>query len=211
MESSYSHSRSNACLFYVIGASGSGKDSVINRIRDHWPKHIMIAHRYITRSADAGSENHVALSSHEFSQRKDNQLFALDWQANGHCYGIGCEVDVWLDKGVDVMINGSRAYLEQAKKRYGSALIPVVISVESRILKERLIARGRESLEEIEQRLIRSNQLNLQPIKGAIQLDNSGCLDEAIEPFNQYYQQRLLSIQSCTVDKNSSQLMDAKG
>ena len=210
MEGSNHHSTPTACLFYVIGASGSGKDSVMNRIREHWPKHIMIAHRYITRSADAGSENHVALSSHEFSQRKDNQFFALAWQANGHHYGIGCEVDVWLDKGIDVMINGSRAYLKQAKKRYGSALIPVVITVENSILKERLIARGRENSDEIEQRLTRSNQLNLQPIKGAIQLDNSGYLDKTVEPFNHYYQQRLLSIQSYTLDKNGSQLMDIK-
>lgn len=210
MEASYPYFTSNACLFYVIGPSGSGKDSVISRIREHWPKHIMIAHRYITRFADAGSENHVALSSHEFLQRKDNQFFALDWQANGHYYGIGCEIDVWLDKGVDVMVNGSRAYLEQAKKRYGNALIPVVITVESSILKNRLIARGRENLKEIEQRLIRSNQLNLQSIKGALSLDNSGCLDKAIEPFNHYYQQRLLSIQSCSSTSSNDQLMDVK-
>ncbi|OEF28973.1 ribose 1,5-bisphosphokinase [Vibrio rumoiensis] len=182
---------SAARLFYVIGPSGAGKDSVMNLIRDHWSQHIVIAHRYITRDAGAGNENHVALSQREFTQRKEKCLFALDWQANGYCYGIGCEVDTWLKKGVDVMVNGSRAHLKQAQQRYGSALVPVVITVESEILKSRLIARGRESLQEIEQRLIRAKQLNQQRIEGAILLDNSGCLEQTIEVFNVYYQQRL--------------------
>lgn len=181
----------SARLFYVIGPSGSGKDSVMSLIRDQWPQHIVIAHRYITRDASAGSENHVALSAQEFAQRQKKHFFALDWQANGHCYGIGCEVDVWLTKGVDVMVNGSRAYLEQARERYGDALIPVVIDVATDILKQRLTARDRESAQEIEWRLIRAEQLKQHNIEGAIMLDNSGFLSDTIVPFNDYYQTRL--------------------
>lgn len=180
-----------ARLFYVIGPSGSGKDSVMSLIREQWSQHIVIAHRYITRDASAGSENHVALSAQEFEQRQNKHFFALDWQANGHCYGIGCEVDAWLAKGVDVMVNGSRAYLEQARVRYGDALIPVVIEVATDILKQRLAARGRESREEIELRLIRAETLKQQNIEGAIMLDNSGLLSDTILPFNDYYQTHL--------------------
>ncbi|MGO2419591.1 MAG: ribose 1,5-bisphosphokinase [Vibrio casei] len=183
----------SARLFYVIGPSGSGKDSVMSLIREQWSQHIVIAHRYITRDASAGSENHVALSVQEFEQRQNKNFFALDWQANGHCYGIGCEVDAWLAKGVDVMVNGSRAYLEQARERYGAALIPVVIDVAIDILKQRLTARDRESAQEIEWRLIRAEQLKQHNIEGAIMLDNSGLLSDTIVPFNDYYQTRLYS------------------
>lgn len=184
----------SAQLFYIIGPSGSGKDSIISQIRSEWPMHIMVAHRYITRRADAGNENHVALSSDEFYKRKERQLFSLNWYANGHHYGIGCEVDVWLRKGVDVIVNGSRAHLPQAQQRYGDSLVPIVITVDHQVLKERLIARGRETLEEINQRLTRSLSLKSTVINQAMTLDNSGHLKQTVEPFNRYYQQKLKSI-----------------
>lgn len=180
-----------ARLFYVIGPSGSGKDSVINMIRERWPQHLVVAHRYITRDANAGGENHVALTPSEFMQRQQKQFFALNWQANGYSYGIGCEIDTWLGKGMDVIINGSRAYLSQAQQRYGELLVPVVIEVSTDILEQRLIDRGRESREEIELRLIRAQQLTQKNIKGSIKLNNSARLEQTIKPFNDYYQQRI--------------------
>ncbi len=49
-----------ARLIYVMGASGSGKDSLMRYAREKLAKHsnIVFAHRYITRPADAGGENH---------------------------------------------------------------------------------------------------------------------------------------------------------
>ncbi len=42
---------------------------------------ICFAHRYITRAADAGGENHVALSPEEFATRRKARLFALSWRS----------------------------------------------------------------------------------------------------------------------------------
>lgn len=53
-------------LYYVIGPSGSGKDSIISALREQFVKDLVVAHRYITRAADAGGENHVELSDDEF-------------------------------------------------------------------------------------------------------------------------------------------------
>src|SRR5215469_16687187 len=115
-------------LFYVIGPSGAGKDSVMAWARAASdPARIAFAHRYITRPAAPDAENHVALSAGEFEARRQRGWFALDWQSHGLSYGIGREIDLWLADGMAVAINGSRAYLAEAAARY-AALRPVLIT-----------------------------------------------------------------------------------
>ncbi|MBN0336051.1 ribose 1,5-bisphosphokinase, partial [Pseudomonas aeruginosa] len=90
---------------------------------------LLVAHRYITRPFNAGSENHIALSEHEFFTRAEQHLFALSWHANNTYYGIGVEIDLWLHAGFDVVANGSRAHLALARERYGEVLVPICLAV----------------------------------------------------------------------------------
>jgi len=143
-------------LVYLMGASGAGKDSLLDALRQNLPPNLMVAHRYITRPANAGAENHVALSEAEFSQRNERGLFALDWQAHGCRYAVGIEIDHWMQQGCNVVINGSRAHLEQAMQRYGQRLIPVCLLVSETVLQQRLQQRGRENSEQIRDRLQRA-------------------------------------------------------
>ena len=55
----------NDPLVYVMGPSGAGKDSVLDRARTMLSVEapVAFAHRYITRPADIGGENHVALTA----------------------------------------------------------------------------------------------------------------------------------------------------
>lgn len=98
-------------LIWLMGASGSGKDSLLTELRQREQTQLLVAHRYITRAASAGSENHIALSEQEFFSRAGQNLLALSWHANGLYYGIGVEIDLWLHAGFDVVVNGSRAHL----------------------------------------------------------------------------------------------------
>ena len=84
-------------LVYVMGPSGAGKDSVLERARALLSADLPIAfaHRYITRPADVGGENHVALSRAEFALRRAHGLFAFHWHAHGNDYGIGQEIHAW--------------------------------------------------------------------------------------------------------------------
>lgn len=136
----------------VNGASGSGKDSLLTELRQREQTQLLVAHRYITRAASAGSENHIALSEQEFFTRAGQNLLALSWHANGLYYGIGVEIDLWLHAGFDVVVNGSRAHLPQARARYQSALLPVCLQVSPEILRQRLENRGRENASEINAR-----------------------------------------------------------
>ncbi|MDI3362270.1 ribose 1,5-bisphosphokinase [Lelliottia sp. V89_10] len=143
-------------LIWLMGPSGSGKDSLLSALRQQEHAQLLVAHRYITRAANAGSENHIALSEPEFFTRAGQNLLALSWHANGFYYGVGIEIDLWLHAGFDVLVNGSRAHLQQARARYEQALMPVCLQVSQQVLRERLQQRGRESAREIDQRLERA-------------------------------------------------------
>ena len=148
-------------LLYVIGASGSGKDSLMRYAREALAQDpaMVFAHRYITRPQDAGGENHVALSEDEFESRVARKLFPLHWHSHGLRYGIGCELNHWLAQGLTVILNGSRAYLHEASRRYPE-LVPVLIEVSPAVLRERLQERGRESAADIESRLQRAGEFD---------------------------------------------------
>jgi ribose 1,5-bisphosphokinase len=141
-------------LFYVVGASGAGKDSLLNYARSQLQldTSVVFAHRYITRLHNAGGENHVALTEAEFASRMGRGCFAMQWYSHQTWYGIGVEIDQWLSKGLNVVVNGSRAYLDEAARNYPE-LTPVLITAEFELLRRRLQNRGRESIEQIEQRL----------------------------------------------------------
>ncbi|QCA20237.1 ribose 1,5-bisphosphokinase [Citrobacter freundii] len=143
-------------LIWLMGPSGSGKDSLLAELRQQEQAKLLVAHRYITRAANAGNENHIALSEQEFFTRAGQNLLALSWHANGLYYGVGVEIDLWLHAGFDVVVNGSRAHLPQAKSRYGAALLPVCLQVSQDVLRQRLLARGRENETEIVARLERA-------------------------------------------------------
>lgn len=166
-----------ARLIWLIGPSGSGKDSLLNALREAPPRNLLIAHRYITRPADAGGENHIALTETEFARRAAQGLFALRWTAHGLHYGLGLELDLWLMRGHDVLVNGSRQHLAQAQARYGVQLLPLCLTVSPEVLAARLRQRGRESETEIARRLDRAAQL---PPPGCRLLNNNGALSHTL-------------------------------
>ncbi|MFW6235207.1 MAG: phosphonate metabolism protein/1,5-bisphosphokinase (PRPP-forming) PhnN [Desulfovibrionales bacterium] len=166
-------------LVYVMGPSGAGKDSLLEYARTHCDNGlpVLFAHRYITRPAQTGGENHVALSEAEFTRRSDSGLFALSWESHGFHYGIGAEVISWLQRGFTVVVNGSRQYLPEAQKRIPT-LAPVEIVVRPDILEQRLQSRGREDRIEIQKRLQRNGTLQSLP-SDVHTIDNSGNLKTA--------------------------------
>ncbi|OAT15135.1 PhnN family ATP-binding protein/guanylate kinase [Buttiauxella noackiae ATCC 51607] len=169
-------------IVWLMGPSGSGKDSLLTALRQQENNQLLVAHRYITRAADAGCENHIALSEKEFAQRQKQGLFALCWQAHRQSYAVGIELDIWLDSGLDVVVNGSRQHLVQARARYGDALVPICLHVSTDVLRKRLEARGRETAQQIEQRLQRA-ALYAPDLDNCMILNNDGSLDESVSSF----------------------------
>ena len=82
-------------IAYVMGPSGAGKDTLLVLARRELAgSTILFAHRFVTRSADAGHENFIALSEQEFALRARLGLFAFDWQAHGLRYGVSREIEL---------------------------------------------------------------------------------------------------------------------
>lgn len=167
-------------LIYLLGPSGAGKDTLIDHVRERVDGVLPVAfaHRYITRPAGAGGESHVALTEAEYAERLERGLFAMAWDSHGLRYGVGREIDLWLAAGLTVVVNGSRAWLPQARARYPD-LIPVILTVAPEELRRRLTARGRESADQVEARLVRAAAFVVDD-PGAVFIDNSGPLENAV-------------------------------
>ena len=167
-------------LIFLMGPSGSGKDSLIDAARaDLTAAGVEIARRVITRSAEAKGEAAHGVTSERFAAMRAAGEFAMYWQANGLEYGIPAQVDEWLGQGRSVLVNGSRAYLPEARRRYPD-LLAVCLEVRPEVLRERLLARGRETPLEVDQRLARSARLQTEPDSAMHRLDNSGTLAAAV-------------------------------
>lgn len=170
-------------LIYLMGPSGAGKDSLLDAGRVPLAaRGCQIVRRVITRSAEALGEDAAAVSTAEFEERERAGAFAMSWRANGLAYGIPRQIDDWLTAGQDVLVNGSRAYLAQAQQRYPD-LLALLLTVDLAVLRERLLARGRETLAEIEVRLARNAQFasGVMAETGRLQLlDNSGRLEQTV-------------------------------
>jgi ribose 1,5-bisphosphokinase len=167
-------------LIYVMGASGSGKDTLLRCVRatTDTEDRILVAHRYITRPSSA-DEASVALTPQEFERRVGMGCFALHWRSHGLSYGVGVEIDAWMAAGITVLVNGSRAHLSQAWARY-PGLCAVRVTVDAETLRRRLAGRGRESEAAIEERLARAAaSFDVPAGCELIALDNSAAPEQA--------------------------------
>jgi len=176
-------------FYYLIGPSGSGKDSLINYARQRLNGNgsIVFAHRYITRPVLSNGENHIALSEEEFMQRFTRGFFAMHWQSHACYYGIGVEVNLWLMKQCNVVVNGSREYLPQALRLYPKIKV-ILIDVSDAEIKQRLQIRGRENSDEIHTRLTHNRKFKksfLLNIPDIVIINNNGPLKVAGEQFVQ--------------------------
>ncbi|NWL46409.1 MULTISPECIES: phosphonate metabolism protein/1,5-bisphosphokinase (PRPP-forming) PhnN [Pseudomonas] len=170
-------------LIFLVGPSGSGKDSLIDASREQLAlAGVEIARRVITRSAEAKGEAAQGVTPEQFDTLRAQGAFAMHWRANGLDYGIPRQVDQWLAAGRAVLVNGSRAYLPEARQRYPD-LLAVLVEVKAEVLRQRLLARGRETAEEVEQRLARSARLQAAADPSVHVLDNSSTLEAAVAAF----------------------------
>lgn len=173
-------SRLGGRLIFLIGPSGSGKDSLIDAARVHLLENgVEVARRVITRSAESRGEAALSVSPEVFEQMCEDGEFAMHWQANGLQYGIPVQVNEWLSSGRHVLVNGSRGYLPEARRRYPN-LLAIRLEVAPQVLRERLLTRGRESVEQVEQRLARSALLQAGDDSDVHVLDNSTSLADTV-------------------------------
>ncbi|PWG61211.1 phosphonate metabolism protein/1,5-bisphosphokinase (PRPP-forming) PhnN [Sediminicurvatus halobius] len=146
-------------LFYLVGPSGVGKDSVIKVLQTLVQGgELFLPRRVITRPVNAGGEQHEAVPESEFAAREAAGEFLFAWRSHGRCYGIGLEAARALAAGTPVLVNGSREYLPQARARV-PALVPLALHAPPDVLRDRLLGRAREDEDEVRARLARAAAL----------------------------------------------------
>ncbi len=169
-------------LVLIVGPSGVGKDALISYCRSRLAGvggEVIFPRRAITRPAGDSTEDHETVSEEEFRRRVDGGDFALNWRAHGLGYGVPASIRDDLAAGRTVIVNVSRSILEDARRQYRNLRI-VSITASREVLAERLRGRGRETDDDIEQRLARGESLHVAG-PDVVSLDNSGVLEEAGE------------------------------
>ena len=173
------------CLIMVVGPSGAGKDSILDGARKQLADddRFLFARREITRPTTAGGEDHIPVSWEAFRQRAVDGTYELAWEAHGLGYGVPANTLRSLLLGKSVIVNVSRGILGSARSRFSPVRI-VNISVPPNVLAERLLARGRESDEEISKRLERADAYRVDG-EDVVALVNDGPLTRSVAAFVQ--------------------------
>ncbi len=164
-------------LVLVVGPSGAGKDTLLMAARAALTDdpRMRFVRRTITRPAEAGGEDHEAVTEAEFAARSH----ALRWQAHGLQYGIPADIAADLDGGVTVVANVSRQVIAEAAGRFPVRVIEVTAPPE--VLAARLAARGREDAEDVARRLTRS--VSIPAGVPVLRVVNDGTLEEGVAKF----------------------------
>jgi ribose 1,5-bisphosphokinase len=166
-------------MVVVVGPSGAGKDTLMNLAARHFAgrSDIHFVRRVITRDGDAGNEDHKSVSDADFDAMERAGDFAVYWHAHGLKYGIPADVSNELARGHLVVANGSRSVLDRFHAAFPKLKV-INVTARREVLAERLIARGRESREDVLKRLERGS-LTVQGSYDVADIDNSGTLEEA--------------------------------
>ncbi len=163
-------------LVLVVGPSGAGKDTLLSALRDSLPPEtrVRFARREITRPASA-SEDNIEITEAAFEAKQKAGGYALSWRAHGLCYGIDAGVLADVASGLTVIASISRAVLAEA-----APLRPRVIEITASpaILADRLAGRGRETAEQIAERL--SRQVPIPAGMDVVTILNDGTIEDAV-------------------------------
>lgn len=175
--------RAHGSLILVVGPSGAGKDTLIQAARTQLQDDPRFAfpNRVITRAGDV-HEPHIEVSDIEFDRLQAEGAFLLAWGAHGHRYGVPGDVRVALEDGRTVVVNVSRTVIAEA-----CALCPIVrvvnVTAGPKILRRRLMARGREGGSAVATRVARATAVTLPDGASVDTIDNSGPMARSVARF----------------------------
>ena len=148
-------------LLIFSAPSGSGKTTLVNHLMSEIPN-LAFSVSATTRAPRGEEQNGVEyyfMSLEEFMQRVENDEF-LEWQEvyPGRCYGtLKAVVEKMQEEGYHVAFDVDVVGGTNIKKFYGDEALSVFIQAPSiDVLRERLVKRQTDSMEEIEKRLAKA-------------------------------------------------------
>ena len=167
----------NGRLIAVVGPSGVGKDSVMEGLAAADPT-LYPVRRTITRAPELGGEDYDSVSVEKFNELVAAGHFAVHWGAHDLQYGIPASIQTVLANGQDCLANFSRNALAAGDKAFVHFCV-LNITARPETLASRLMARGRESQEQVAKRLAQATK-RLPDGLGVMTVSNDGALDTTI-------------------------------
>ena len=172
-------------LIFVVGTSGSGKDSVmretVNYLRNQGIKCRLLT-RIITRKPDT-NENSIFMTIDQFKSHINE--FALYWNVYDNWYGCPRkDIEESMVQRELLLINVSRAVLHEARRKYPLCQI-ILVTVPLETAESRIKKRGRENEIGLKKRLQRMKVTVDMPPPDKV-VENTGDLHETAENLGDY-------------------------
>ncbi|NOV24348.1 phosphonate metabolism protein/1,5-bisphosphokinase (PRPP-forming) PhnN [Cupriavidus necator] len=173
--------KTTGTFFFVVGPSGAGKDSLIDGARAMLDDGYVFARRVITRPGGSAGEDHEGVSESEFVRRQRCGEFLVTWNAHELSYGLPSSLMLELDRGRNVVANGSRGAIAELAARLPRFVV-VLVTAPKDVLARRIAARGRESGEQVARRVSRTGT-PLPPHVSCITVPNDSTLEAGTARF----------------------------
>ncbi|MFX1506790.1 MAG: hypothetical protein ACFFDC_11870 [Promethearchaeota archaeon] len=174
-------------LFFVVGRSGSGKDTIMRKVvnillLEDIPARIL--QRHITRQPDK-TEVSLYVSEEEFLQKKSQKEYAFSWFVYDNWYGCPQKpLEQYLRRGEIILVNVSRSILYDAKEKYPRSKI-ILIVVPDEVAETRIKNRGREDSNHLADRFNRMHKKINMPFPDKV-IQNEGDLEIAVQELSDY-------------------------
>tara|TARA_Y100001970_G_scaffold57632_1_gene73041 strand:+ start:2100 stop:2714 length:615 start_codon:yes stop_codon:yes gene_type:complete len=177
----------NKQLIIFAAPSGSGKSSLIKKIIESSNNRIQLSVSATTRSPREGEINgkdYFFISDEEFKSLQENDAFIESAEVHGFMYGtLKSFVKEKIDEDITVILDIDVQGFRQIKDSLVSYVSIFIIPPSIEELRDRLISRGLDTKEVIEQRLVNAkNELKFANLFDYIILN-----DNFEEAFNQIF------------------------
>jgi thymidine phosphorylase len=148
----------------------------------------VFARRVVTRPAGSPGEDHESATEEDFARSVALGNFLISWNAHGLHYGLPASLMVALERGQNVIANGSRAVITELVERV-PRLVVVEVVAPPELLAARIAGRGRETGAAIDGRVARNVAQWPSSVK-TVTVRNDGTTAVGIERF-------LAALESC--------------
>ena len=148
-------------LFIISAPSGAGKSTICQALIDKIPN-LKYSVSFTTRNPRGKEENGIDyhfVSKDKFLKGIQNDIWAEWAQVHGNFYGTSAElIDEILYQGIDVLLDIDVQGASQILQRYPESVSIFIKPPSFNVLRERLLKRGTDSREDVEQRLLNAQQ-----------------------------------------------------
>lgn len=107
-------------LIILVGPDGGGKRRLLTHARRTMLGRSLaiFPRRYIAGPVPMDHEDYYRLDDRTFADWVQRDFFALYWSDDCCRFGVGQEIDAWMDAGLHVVIAGDQNLLNKAYQRY---------------------------------------------------------------------------------------------